>query len=470
MGRGTFRSQNKVGETMSFQTDSSSTTTFDPTVTFLSGSDRVSWDLGIGNGYIANNSLSYSYPDTGTTKTVTLRTNKLSNLYGGTFNSDNIVGNLNMTGWDNLGGNFLVNSNPLLIGITHTVSTQTFSNYSVNNCNLIGNHDMSMFPNLGGNFDVKKNSNLTGITHTASTQVIHQYSAWRCDLTGNHDLSMFPNLGGNFRIDENSNLTGITHTASTQVFTLYWAYFCDLTGNHDLSMFPNLGGDFRIYQTPNLTGITHTASTQVFTYYGSANCNLIGNHDLSMFPNLGGYFSMQGNSNLTSITHTTSTQVFSTYLAYSCNLTGTHDLSPLQALGGAVIMFTNPNLTDITFPYSTQTFANQTAAATGRALTLNNCNLGYIDFLPLSGATLDVNSLNGASIGLEDNGMSAAEVNLTLFDFYELNNTYSQPGWSGVTLDISGSNAGPDATSGGVDGLTSQTRLVNDYGWTITSN
>ena len=39
MGRGTFRSQNKVGETMSFQTDSSSTTTFDPTVTFLSGSE-----------------------------------------------------------------------------------------------------------------------------------------------------------------------------------------------------------------------------------------------------------------------------------------------------------------------------------------------------------------------------------------------------------------------------------------------
>jgi hypothetical protein len=59
---------------MSFQTNSSSATTFDPTVTFLSGSDRVSWDLGIGNGYIADSSLSYSYPDTGTTKTVTLRT------------------------------------------------------------------------------------------------------------------------------------------------------------------------------------------------------------------------------------------------------------------------------------------------------------------------------------------------------------------------------------------------------------
>ena len=137
MGRGTFRSQNKVGETMSFQTDSSSATTFDPTVTFLPGlSDRVSWDLGDGSGYVADSSLSYSYDDTGTTKTVTLRTNKLSNLYGGTFVSDNIVGNLNMTGWDNLGGNFFIYSNSGLTGITHTTSTQTFSNYRVNNCNF----------------------------------------------------------------------------------------------------------------------------------------------------------------------------------------------------------------------------------------------------------------------------------------------------------------------------------------------
>ena len=107
MGRGTFRSQNKVGETMSFQTDSSSGTTFDPVVTFLSGSDTVSWDLGEGGGYVADNSLSYTYADTGTTKTVTLRTNKLSNLKQFQSDSDNIVGNLDMSGWDNLGNKFM---------------------------------------------------------------------------------------------------------------------------------------------------------------------------------------------------------------------------------------------------------------------------------------------------------------------------------------------------------------------------
>jgi len=172
MGRGTFRSQNKVGETMSFQTDSSSATTFDPTVTFLPGlSDRVSWDLGDGSGYVADSSLSYSYDDTGTTKTVTLRTNKLSNLYGVAFNFDNLVGDLDFSGWDNMGGSFNATSNPKLTGITHTTSTEGFYYYNAQSCNLIGNHDMSMFPNLGGTFLLGSNSELTGVTHTTSTQV-----------------------------------------------------------------------------------------------------------------------------------------------------------------------------------------------------------------------------------------------------------------------------------------------------------
>ena len=49
MSRGVFNSQNKVGEVLFFNTTSSSGTTFDPSVSFVSGSDRVSWDLGLGN-------------------------------------------------------------------------------------------------------------------------------------------------------------------------------------------------------------------------------------------------------------------------------------------------------------------------------------------------------------------------------------------------------------------------------------
>ena len=561
MSRGIFYSHNKVGETMSFKTNSPNTTTFDPVVGFVSGSARVSWDLGNNSGYTAGNSISYMYPDA-TTKTVTIRTNLLKNLQEINLKNDNIVGHLNMSGWDNLGGDFRVDDNTELTGITHTSSSQVFTQYythdggldgtldlsmltglggrfeNYNNtnltqvihtastvpfttyflysCGLTGTHDMSMLPGLGGSFLIWGNSALTGITHTTSTENFTYYRAYECDLTGNHNVP-FSNLGGEFNIRDNDNLTSITHIPSPQIFTTYNAHNCNLTGTHDLSMFPNLGGYFAIQNNTSLTSITHTPSPQIFTTYNAPNCNLTGNHDMSMFPNLGGVFSVFTNTSLTSITHTASTQSFSSYQAYDCNLTGNHDMSmltgfggrfaindnsnlesithapstevfiyyraydcnlggvpldvsPLSALAGDFQVYLNSALVDIVFPYTVQSFANFGAAPSQRAFALHDCNLGYIDFLPLSGATLDVNSLNGASIGLEDNGMSAAEVNLTLFDFYELNNTYSQPGWSGVTLDISGSNAAPDATSGGVDGLTSQTILVNDYGWTITSN
>ena len=214
MGRGTFRSQNKVGETMSFQTNSSSGSTFDPTVTFLSGSDRVSWDLGEGGGYVADSSLSYTYPDTGTTKTVTLRTNKLSNLKQFQSPIDSIIGNLDMSGWSNLGGDFQIQTNPALTGITHTSSTEVFSQYYAYGCNLTGNHDMSMLSGLGGVFAVNDNPLLTSITHTASTEVFSGYYAYSCNLTGNHDMSGLPGLGSIFHIYNNPLLTSITHTAS----------------------------------------------------------------------------------------------------------------------------------------------------------------------------------------------------------------------------------------------------------------
>ncbi len=121
-----FRSLcNTVGETWSLQTNSPSTTAFDPVVGFLSGGERVSWDLGNNSGYTAGNSISYYYPDA-TTKTVTLRTNLLRNLHEINLKNDNIVGNLNMSGWDNLGGNFRVEENLELTGITHTPSSPLF--------------------------------------------------------------------------------------------------------------------------------------------------------------------------------------------------------------------------------------------------------------------------------------------------------------------------------------------------------
>jgi hypothetical protein len=82
---------------------------------------------------------------------------------------------------------------------------------------------------------------------------------------------------------------------------------------------------------------------------------------------------------------------------------------------------------------------------------------------PLSGASV-YNSL----IIFNDNNMITSDVNHILVDFSG-NATYNSAGWSNITLDISGTNAAPDSSSGGYDGLAAITFLTNSpYNWTIT--
>jgi uncharacterized protein YjbI with pentapeptide repeats len=72
----------------------------------------------------------------------------------------------------NLTSLFLAYVNPNLTSISHKAyasTATTLSNYRVHSCNLTGNHDLSMFTQLGGQFYINTNPNLTGITHTAST-------------------------------------------------------------------------------------------------------------------------------------------------------------------------------------------------------------------------------------------------------------------------------------------------------------
>ena len=190
---------------------------------------------------------------------------------------------------------------------------------------------------------------------------------------------------------------------------------------------------------------------------------------MSMLPGLGNSFLIWGNSTLTGITHTASTENFNYYYAYDCDLTGTHDLSPLEKLGGRLRLNGNSNLTNISFPSTPRTFLNLNSSLTGRALALHSCNLGYVNFLPLSSATMNVGSSFGASIGLEDNAMTAAEVNHILVDFSGMSNTYNPGGWTGVTLDINGTNAAPDITSGSYNGVAAINSLTGTpNNWTIT--
>ena len=566
MGTNTFRSNNKVGETMSFQTNSPNTNSFDTEVR-MDGSARPSWDLGGGSGYTASTSVSYTYPDS-TIKTVTIRTNKLSNLGSLRAIDDNIVGHLDMSGWDNLWDpsiytylEFNVDGNSELTGVTHTSSPYKPYVYSVSNCDITGHLDLSMFPSLGGYIYLQGNSKLSGVTFPSQCfEIVDRFSVGNCDIQGNLDLTMFPNFGTYLWFNGNNSLTGITHTASTrdvyyydsnpgilgthdmtwctlrgsfymndnpglnyilhspsvEGFGNYRVYNCDMLGNHDMSMLSALGGYFSIANNSNLTGITHTASSKTFTSYNIQNCNIIGNlnlpfsnfgggfycysnnnlttithsptsldinfylaqlcdltgnHNMSMLSGLGGVLNIYSNPNLTGITHTASTNIFTSYIANNNNLTGTHNMSMLSGLGGKVKLHVNTNLNDVIFPLvgPTTVFKNDGASDISRAFALHSCDLGYINFLPLSAATMDVESINGASIGLEDNNMIASEVNHILVDLSGLSNTYSVSGWTGVTLDISGNNVGPDSLSGGYDGVGALMSLTGSpNNWNVT--
>lgn len=477
MVRQQFNLRNNIGQILSFQ-KSGSTSSFNPLITFSSGSKRVSWKLnnGIETSLIAGNSIVYSGFTLDTSvREIQMRGNSFKNLNQFVLNNSNVYGNLDLSLLPNV-TYLLLNNNPNLTGITHTTSSQIFTTYLINNCNLLGNLDLTKLSGLGGDFRANNNPNLTGITHTASTQNFTRYIVNNCKLTGNHNLSMLPSLGGDFRANSNPNLTGITHTASTQIFTNYSVVSCNIIGNHNLTMFPNLGGSLQFNNNSNLTGITHTSSTQNITLYTVQNCGLTGNHDLSWFPNLGGVVSINGNSLLTSITHTASTKNFTQYNIHQNNINGTHDISMFSNFGGSstgstcyATFYLNPNLTDITFPTTNGYFKNFVNTESQGALGLYSCNLNYVDFKPLSGVTFLTGTTQGnPRINLRDNGMIADDVNHILIDFSG-NATYNPTGWSNINLNIGGTNASPDSSSGGYDGLAAIATLTGSpYNWTIT--
>jgi hypothetical protein len=414
MSRQQFAARNNIGSVLTFQ-KSGATSSFDPDISFSSGTRRVSWKLNNGTNVTqtAGNGITYTgfTSDTGI-RTIEMRGNSFIGLNQFILDGDNLYGNLNLTQLSGLSGIFYVQNNPNLTGITHVPSSQIFTQYIANNCNLTGNLNLP-FSGLRGGFWVHNNPNLTGITHVPSSQIFNSYRADNCNLTGNLNVPL-SGLRGQFSVYNNSGLTSITHVSSSEIFSDYRADNCDLTGNLNVPL-SGLCGIFWVYNNPNLTSITHVPSSQIFTRYEAYNCNLTGNLNLPL-SGLGGQFFVNNNPYLTGITHVSSSQIFTKYQA-------------------------------------------------------SNCDLGYVNFKPLSGATL----VSGATVGipiimLRDNNMSAADVNHILVDFSG-NATHNPTGWSNISLDIGGTNDDPDLNSGGYNGLAAISFLTGSpRNWVITTS
>jgi hypothetical protein len=480
MNRQQFNSRNNIGQVLTFQ-KSGSTSAFDPSLGYSAGTPtnrRVSWRLNNGTTtqQIGGNFITYTgFTSDSAIRSIQMRGSDFEKIVGISIDNDNLFGGLDLSLLKNLSA-INLNFNPQLTGITvspSSVNFNTFVGFQAQSCNLTGNLNVPL-SGLGGIFLVNNNSQLTGITHVPSSQNFTNYWAYSCNLTGNLNLP-FSGLGGFFQVQNNSQLTGITHVSSSQNFTVYYAYQCNLTGNLNLP-FSGLGGDFKINSNTGLTSVTHVSSNQNFTVYSINNCNITGNLDLTPLSGLGGILNFHVNPNLTGITYPISNNYFTYYQGYSCNLTGTLDVSPLINLGGSSVsspgifrVNNNTNLTNVLFPTTSGYFRNLSNIENSGTFVIYSCNLDYVDFKPLSGATLLTGSTQGnPRISLRDNGMIADDVNHILVDFSG-NATYNPTGWSNINLNIGGTNADPDSSSGGYNGLAAISFLTGSpYNWTIT--
>lgn len=285
-------------------------------------------------------------------------------------------------------------------------------------------------------------------------------------LSGTLDLSK-ATISGLFNCNSNPNLTGITFASSgNSMLNFFHFASCNLTGTLDLSNVPiGTGSGCYIYgwSNPNLTGITFASSgngtvQQILLY----SCNLTGTLDLSNLSLANSCtFYCYSNPNLTGITFASSGNGNIIYFQnYSCNLTGTLDLSnvPIGGTNGIFNIYSNPNLTGVTFASS----GNGQIKNCG----LYSCSLGYIN---LAAPNFNI-SVNSGYRNLKDNNMTASEVNQILETIYTLVSSEPSGGsYIGRYVNISGSNAAPDSSSGGYDGLTAKTNLQSK-GFTVTTN
>jgi hypothetical protein len=263
---------------------------------------------------------------------------------------------------------------------------------------------------------------------------------------------------------DNPNLTGITFGASVSgAISTFYAYNCNLTGTLDLSGISAFGssmGNIFVYNNPNLTGITiGTISSGICSSIQVHECDITGILDLSEISSWNTTACTvyaQENSKLTGISFDSGlTGTLTRINAYDCDLTGTLDISMFDAnIGINIEVYNNSNLTGLSLPSGTS-FTE---------ISAYSCDLGYIDFSVIGWVR------SNSKIYLQDNSMTATEVNHILEDLATLVSGEEAGGdYSGRSIDISGTNAAPDGSSGGYDGLTAKNDL-EDKGITVYTN
>ena len=405
-----------------------------------------------------------------------------------TANNCNLSGHYDFSSWSGVSSQMNWSSNNIT-GFTFPTITGTagscVNGVFLNSNDLVGTLDLSPLEQLGNVIRVDGNSLLTQLITPSNTRNISTFAVNNCDITGVLDISGLSGMTVSqtsdlsFAVNGCNNLSGITTTDGLNRFdsTLFRSNFSIATTNlpgMDISgcSFTNLSDDFQLSfnNAPELEYLllpTHPLTYTINLLNGGDAIKLT-DLNISAF-NIDGTFAqtspridLGGCTVLSGLTVPLTAKTGEThFFVRNCNLSGTLDLTNYTGLM-KVNVSSNSNLTGLLLPTttSTQTLTDATVNNTTKVFELHSCSLGYVDFKPMSGLTLNSSS----TILLQNNNMTTGEVNHILVDFVTTT-------WDGVTLDISGTNAAPDSISGGFDGISAISTLTGGTNnWTIITS
>jgi len=438
-----------------FQTNSPSSATFDPTITAASG--EYAWNLGDGSIILGDKSISHTYTDD-TTKTVKLYGKGVCEITLINFGNDNLVGVLDISNdaFKTL-SDITVNYNASLTSvILPTTLTNSITVFNVQNSGLTGTLDLTSITNLNNiAINLSLNLNLTGVAFASSVSGTAQaVNLSVCNITGALDVSMFNTAGPQglaFIYATNPLLTSITYpTSITGQVSQLIGNDTGISGVHDVSVFTSFYTNALIYfHNTAITGITFASSiTGSIAQLSIYNTSITGNLAISMFTawSTTAQIILHTNPLMTGITFASSvTGTFSSIRIHATGITGVLNVSMFTSYTATAIVSLNNNasMTGVTFPAST---------ITGfiRNLSLySNTSLGYVDLTKLRTA---VNSLNW---DMKNNGWTATMVNQVLVNI----DSIAAAGNTSRVINIGGTNADPDTTSGGYNGSAARTSL-----------
>lgn len=315
------------------------------------------------------------------------------------------------------------------------------------------------------------------------------------DLSNNQlstlDLSEAP-LTGQLNLSTNTSLSSILFaTSGNGKLTDVDIIGTGLT-SIDFSNMP-IGGDIKIYSNSLLTSVTFASSGNTICSVVQMMANpVLTGLDFSNVP-LTGQLWVRDNTVMTSLVFATSGNgKLTDFLFYNCNI-GALDLSTMP-ISGTFLGYGN-GMTSITFASSGNTGVSNMSLNSNNFTTIDLTNVPINGTNTISGMVSLTNliigtanggvgtfnhssnslgvvnynynnwNVNNATLLVFSNAMTAAEVNENLVKI----DSQATSGFTGRSIDISGSNAAPDSSSGGFDGTAAVASLISK-GFSVTTS